>query len=353
MHWFIVPDLDGPPSGGTQYNRMLIAAANEAGVPCTALGRAAAPTVLARGTAGDMFWVDSLFLDDFAALAARVWSGTRVGLLAHYLPSLLAAGEELRLAQLTLAERVALQTASHFLVPSHFMAAVIRRLAGDGPPIVCVEPGRASAGAVRLPDPPVRALMVANLVPGKGVASFLAALAEHITEADDFALRVVGGFGRDPPYAQRCVELAGDPRLRGRVELAGELSPADTLGAMAASNLLISASGMESYGMALAEARGLGLPIVARAGGNVRNLIEVVAGGELVTDEAELAVACLRLAREPPRLRRRLVQAHAHALPPRSWADAAREFASQLAEARALMAAAFLAGERRPHAGSA
>jgi glycosyltransferase involved in cell wall biosynthesis len=276
-----------------------------------------------------------------------------VGLLAHYLPSLLTAGEKLGLAQLTLAERAALQTASHFLVPSRFMGAVIRRLAGDGPPIIWVEPGRASASALPLPAPPVRALLVAHLVPGKGVAPFLAALAEHLAEADDFSLRVVGGSGLDPHYAQRCLELAGAPRLRDRVKLLGELSPADTLRAMASSNLLISASRMESYGMALAEARGLGLPILARRGGNVANLVEAAAGGELVSDETELAIAGLRLARAPARLRRRLDQARARALPPRCWADAGRDFASPVAKLRATVTPGAIDGERRPHARSA
>jgi hypothetical protein len=349
MHWFIVPDLDGPVSGGTLYNRRFIAAANQAGVPCQTLHRAAAHAALARGTVRDVYWVDSLFLGSFAALAGRARPGVRVGLLAHYLPSLLAAGQELGRARLTRAERMALQAASLFLVPSRFMGAVVRRLAGAGPPIICVEPGRPSAGAAPPPDPPMRALLVANLVPGKGVAPFLAALAAHVTVADDFTLRVVGSFGSDPAYARSCAAFAETPRMRGRVELLGELSPEDTLRAMAASNLFISASRMESYGMALAEARALGLPIVARAGGNVANLVEGDAGGQLVSDEAELAVACLGLARDRTRHRQRLAQARTHTLPPRSWADAAREFATQVTAVCARGIPAVLDGERRQH----
>ena len=330
MQWFVVPDLDGPTSGGTQYDRMLLAAASGTGLSCATLSHAAAPAALVRATAGDVFWVDSLFLGSFAGLVACARADTPVGLIAHYLPSLVEEGEGLALDQLTVAERSALQAASLFLVTSDFMGRVIRRLVGDRSPILCVEPGRAGCEPLLLPDPPVRALLVANLVPGKGVAPFLAALAKHAILADDFSLRVVGSLGSDPAYARRCVELAADTRLRGRVDLVGELSPGDTLRAMEASNLLISASFMESYGMALAEGRAIGLPIVARAGGNVVNLVEPYSGGELVQDEDELALAFLRLVREPERLRRRLILARARSLPPRSWADAARELASQL-----------------------
>jgi glycosyltransferase involved in cell wall biosynthesis len=95
---------------------------------------------------------------------------------------------------------------------------------------------------------------------------------------------------------------------------------------MAASNLFVSASIMESFGMALAEARTLGLPIVARAGGNVATLVHGGCGGELVTDPSELAAACLRLCRDAGEHRRRLAMARATALPPRPWSEVGREF---------------------------
>ena len=331
MHWFIVPDLDGPISGGTLFNGMLIAAANEVGCPCRLLPIDQARTVLARATSEDLFWVDSLYLDEFPALVRAASPTTPVALILHYLPSLVALGEGLRASELAPAETDALRAAAMVLVPSPFMRRMIERLAGAGRTIVCVEPGRLARGRATLPEPPISAVMVANLVPGKGVAPFLASLAGQIAAADTFHLTIVGGGELDRACAERCLDLGNDPRLRGRVRFTGGLAPQETVRLMAESNLFVSASVMESFGMALAEARTLGLPIVARTGGNVGALVEEACGGELVASPAELAAACLTLCGDSAEHRRRIQRAREGAWPPRSWAEAAREFSAQVA----------------------
>jgi glycosyltransferase involved in cell wall biosynthesis len=83
---------------------------------------------------------------------------------------------------------------------------------------------------------------------------------------------------------------------------------------------------METYGMALAEARTLGLPILAHAGGNVGAHVTSGAGGELVASHEELAAAFLSLCRDPHEHHARLRLARAHALPARAWSQAAAEF---------------------------
>jgi hypothetical protein len=97
-------------------------------------------------------------------------------------------------------------------------------------------------------------------------------------------LRLARGRLRDPDQARDAAQevflrvasgirsLAADPTLRGRVKLLGELSPAAAVRVMAASNLMLSTSVMESYGMALDEARTLGLPILATAGGHTSSI---------------------------------------------------------------------------------
>src|SRR5665811_420432 len=90
MHWFIVPDLDGPISGGTQYNRNLLAALVKSDFAVRVLPVREADPVLAGAEARDCFWVDSLYLDRVSALVAKASGAARVGLLLHYLPSLVA-----------------------------------------------------------------------------------------------------------------------------------------------------------------------------------------------------------------------------------------------------------------------
>jgi glycosyltransferase involved in cell wall biosynthesis len=110
------------------------------------------------------------------------------------------------------------------------------------------------------------------------------------------------------------------------VRLLGPLPHADTLARVAASDVLLSASRMESFGLALAEARALGVPIVARDAGNAAAHVDARAGGVLVADDAELARECVRLAHDPAELARRRAAARALRPPSRSWADAACDF---------------------------
>jgi glycosyltransferase involved in cell wall biosynthesis len=260
-------------------------------------------------------------------------SGARLGLILHYLPWLLDRRAYRETSPWPAAELAALRAAQAFLVTSPFMGEVVRRLVDGSRPVLHVQPGRLARRPAALPQPPVRAVMVANLVPGKRVAEFLGALGGRLRDADQFQLRIVGGASLAPAYAQRCREMVAGPSLRGQVELVGELPPEATVREMAAGNLMLSASIMESYGMALAEARTLGLPIMATAGGNVARQVEREAGGELLGEPAQLAEACLALARNPDEHRRRMAVARASAWPARSWPQAADDW---VREARGL-----------------
>jgi glycosyltransferase involved in cell wall biosynthesis len=209
---------------------------------------------------------------------------------------------------------------------------MVRRLAGAESLILCVAPGCLASLSLSVPQPPVRALMVANLVPGKGVAELLASLASRIHATDALDLAIVGGARHDPRYAQQCHALAKDARLRGRVRFLGELSPEQTQAHLAACNLLVSASTMESYGMALAEARTVGVPILARRGGHVATLVGGQWGGEVFLNTEDLVAAVLMLCCTPTEHRRRIQLARARALPARPWSLAASEFTAQLAK---------------------
>jgi glycosyltransferase involved in cell wall biosynthesis len=166
--------------------------------------------------------------------------------------------------------------------------------------------------------------MLCNLVEGKGVLPWLEHLAPRIRDGDRFVVRIAGGG--DPRYIERCRALiASEPGLRACVELLGPLPHMEALNVLQAADLLLSASRMESYGMALAEARALGVPVLARAGGNTAAHVEPAAGGALVGDERALAGAFLALVRDRDALAAR-TRAAAAAVRARSWHDAAAEF---------------------------
>src|SRR6185436_15069272 len=179
-----------------------------------------------------------------------------IGLIVHYLPSLLRHGDELRLGDLTPAETNALRRADAFLVPSPYMKRTLERLLGElqlpTSAILVVEPEceiRPAASA-----PPVdaaRALVIANLVENKGILELLEALGRHLTPDDPLELRIAGGATSEPDYARKC-RLSAE-RLGRPVVFEGELTPELVERRLHESNLFLSASKMESYGMALGE----------------------------------------------------------------------------------------------------
>jgi glycosyltransferase involved in cell wall biosynthesis len=324
--WFVAPPLDGAISGGTLYNREIVKALRALGASVKRLDLESARASLARGAPG-LYLVDTLYLSELAELRALNHAGRTLSLVCHYLPSLVSKGDALTAADLDGDERRALDSADAFVAPSAFMQRTLARLDSSERPSVVIEPATLALGLAPegVPSSALRATVVANLVPGKGVAPFLAALARAASSRDAFELEIVGGASADPEYALGCARAAnGDPRIR----FVGALEPAALIERLGRRQLLVSASRMESFGMALAEARTLGVPIVARRGGNVAAHVTEEAGGELCRDDDELASAFLALCRNRAELSRRLELARAHPRPPRGWSEAARELLS-------------------------
>jgi glycosyltransferase involved in cell wall biosynthesis len=343
MHWFVVPQLDRPVTGGTLYNRGLIAALVARGEACRVAALPMALPVLQEAHRTDCIWIDSLYLTELPAIASALGEHPHVGLIVHYLPSLVARAGSIDVPTPSPEERAALHQARMFLVPSDFMATTVAGLLEKPRPILRVVPGceispcgrqdRSTAKLSPPRRPGVRALAVANLVPGKRVAALVDALATRLSIDDHFELTVLGDATLDPGYAQSCADLARHPSLRDRVRLLGSVAPPAVEEQLRRSNLFVSASAMESYGMALAEARTAGVPILATAGGNTGALVEPRSGGEVLDTPDRLADACVALVRSPIEHRRRLTLARAHALPPRSWSIAASDFVAQMKRA--------------------
>ncbi len=328
---WVAPPLDGPLSGGTLYNRELCRALDELEQPVQvrALDAPDLRAVIARAR---YTWVDSLYLGVLPELA-RV-APRRVGLLAHYLPTFVALGRAAAPSELARDESEALSAASALLVTSDFMREALEPLVATPKTCCVVEPGSHARLAAAAPFPSavgLRALIIANLVPGKGILPLLGALHERLQSSDRIELTIVGSRAADAPYAERCrAAIASSSELASRVTLRGALEPDQVQTELAAAQLLLSASAMESYGMALAEARVTGVPILTLAGGNSARHVDRAAGGEWVSSIAELAAACLELTRTPRLLTRRIEQARRAAVPARSWQRAARELLDQL-----------------------
>ncbi|HET9929971.1 MAG TPA: glycosyltransferase family 4 protein [Polyangiaceae bacterium] len=329
---FVVPDRSGHPSGGTRYNTALLRELGAQGaelviVPSNELGPISA-------SHAEWIWVDSLYLSLVAQLAARArgdWRA-RVGILLHYLPSLLSSGN----AALSGAEHEALQACDALVVTSEYMKAELSRRGYGAKPCAVVEPGCELTLAATAPDvTSLRALMVAHVVENKGVYELLRALATELSGSDELSLEIAGSLEVAPEYSRRCRGLLDDaPLLARSVTWLGTLDEDSTRRAYLRNNLFVSASRSESYGMALAEARTVGLPVIANAGGNVSALVNRRSGGRLCANADEVAVACVELARSASARAEVTALARAEAIPPRPWARVAEEFTERVAQFR-------------------
>jgi glycosyltransferase involved in cell wall biosynthesis len=314
---FVTPPLDGPATGGTLYNRQLLAA----------LGRFEQYSLetLPEPLQAEQVWVDSLYLAELPALRPRLAASTRVGLLLHYLPSLLSDPQLTAAEALSEVERRALEHVDMIVTPSEFLRQLVLGLC-PGKPCVCVSPGVEvpQLGGSEVRDGGV--LMVCNVTENKGVLPFLSELAQVVASAADFTLAVAGSLQLEAAYAQRCVELSQEHRwLREHVQFLGSLTQPALFDLIARASVFVSASRFESYGMALAEARALGTPILALAGGNVANLVAADSGGQLSGSPRALAEAVCQLMADERERAVRLARARSSASA-RSWGVAARDF---------------------------
>ena len=89
---------------------------------------------------------------------------------------------------------------------------------------------------------------------------------------------VLVGPALEPDYLQKLVDLIGELNLEGRVLLAGPLYGEDKLCALAAADLFVLPSFMESYGNAAAEAVAAGVPVVLTEGCGIAPQIDGRAG---------------------------------------------------------------------------
>lgn len=145
-------------------------------------------------------------------------------------------------------------------------------------------------------------LCVGPVTGDKGYAVLVAALREV---ADlDWHCTCVGAVDLEPAFAAGLADLV-DRDLAGRVEFSGALPPGRLAEVRSATDLMISASSRESFGMAVAEALACGIPVVATHVGGHREALGQAADGSLpgilvpAGDADQLAAALRRWLTEP------------------------------------------------------
>ena len=315
-------------SGGNLYNaRLLAALSSRAAVRSESIEIVRA--CVERGMPG-VYLFDSLDLEKLATFPPPT-HGQSFGLLVHHLPSL----------EPDLEDRDAVVRAEDALLPrfdvlvatSPFTAAHLRARGLSAARIVTVVPAPPAPRLdPRTYEPPLSALLVANLIPRKAVLELLRLLDPRVAPGDRFTIDVVGRDDLDVDYARSCFEcVRSSRRLATIVTFHGAIAPERMHDFYARAGAFVSASKMETFGMALQEARSYGVPILALDGGHAGQHFTDGENGLLCPSIGALADALLRITRDPARARRLFERSQQMRMQTSyGWDQAADHFLAQL-----------------------
>jgi glycosyltransferase involved in cell wall biosynthesis len=326
---FVLPPGSDEPSGGNIYNRNLLRALADL-VPVTTTTFLEAEALFLAETPGTYLF-DTLELDRVGTLPKGA-PGQHLGLLVHHLPSL---EPDLPVEHPSLAmERAMLPRFDVLVATSAFTRAWLTDRGVLEERVLTVPPATSrDQDHPRTYSEPLAVLAVANLIPRKDVLSLLRALAR--LGPAPYVLRLKGRTDLDASYADACRRVVtGSSWLSRHVLLEGPVPHEEMSLVYRASHLFVSAARMETFGMALQEARAHGIPILARDGGYVRHHFTDGENGRLLFTAEEIATEVVALAREPARMSRFFARAQSMRLDDGdTWPSASRKFLTGLGQA--------------------
>jgi glycosyltransferase involved in cell wall biosynthesis len=284
---FAVPGDLSAPTGGYAYARKVFALAPEVDL---ALEHVALPAAFPhpsradltetaarlRDAPGAVLLIDGLAYGAFTPDLLGTIHRPVVALVHH--PLALETGlEPVRREALASSERDALASAGAVVVSSHETARILAAdFAVPSAKITVAEPGTDAAPRATGTGNPVQLVAVGTVSPRKGFDILVAALAGL---ADlPWRLTIAGALDRDPAASASLFAAIDKAGLRERVSLVGVLADGELSALYAGSDVLVSPSLYEGYGMALAEALARGLPLVASTGGAAAQTVPDAAG---------------------------------------------------------------------------
>jgi glycosyltransferase involved in cell wall biosynthesis len=269
VHVLVPEGIHDPrrPSGGNTYDRRLCQALAAhgrtvrvvevpGGWPWTAeAGRGPLDAALAALGDRSLVVVDGLLASGLADVVVPAAARLRVVLLMH-----LPLGGD--------AEGAVVQGAAAVVTPSDWCRRWVLEAHGADPARVHVaQPGADTGPAAEGRPEGGRLLCVGSVTPAKGQDLLLAALSRIVGES--WTCTCVGPDDLAPGFAVRLRREAGRAGIGGRFLLVGPRVDGALDAAYAASDVLVVASRLETYGMVVTEALARGLPVIAAAVGGV------------------------------------------------------------------------------------
>mgnify|MGYP001173183550 CR=1 FL=1 len=230
------------------------------------------------------------------------------------------------------------ETLSHaacIITPSRFTRERLHELGLTTNDAVVIEPGvedlPGAKGRRRAPSTgtPWRLLCVATLIPRKGHAVLVEALAQV---ADlDWQCAFVGATDRDPEHTAAIETAISRAGLSDRITLHGAVDESRLDAHYADADLFVLASHYEGYGMVITEAIAHALPVVTTTGGALAHTLPAGAGRATPPGDADALATALRTImtdRSAYTAARQAAQTAGAQLG--DWPEAARAFAAAL-----------------------
>jgi glycosyltransferase involved in cell wall biosynthesis len=317
---FAIPGDLSLLTGGYGYARELLARLREFGIEpvhCRLPGsfpdpgpgdlQDAADAVNAAVTPGDAILIDGLAYGAFSEAAIRA-IGAPIIALCHHPLGLEAGLEPERSKALIASETKALALAARVIATSAHTARTLNqdfhvpasriRVALPG-----TEPASRAIGSGGAPS----LLAIGSITPRKAFGLLVEALAG--LKDLSWQLSIVGGTQHAPATAaevQRLIEVRG---LSPRIACLGELEGTALGDVFGRSDIFVSSSLYEGYGMALAEALARGLPIITTTGGAAPETVPDGAALKVPPGDITVLREALRSLISDPALRKRLSDA--------------------------------------------
>jgi len=163
----------------------------------------------------------------------------------------------------------------------------------------------------------------------KGTDVFVAALPGLLARSPKLSVTMAGGIPQnrkgDQRWRARILEGVG-PDAQPRVHLPGWLDPSQLLTLLRRTSVFVAPSRYETFGQGIAEALGLGLPVIAGDTPAIRELITPHVNGLLVPpgEVPPLIGGIMDLLRDPTRARSMGIAARERAARELQWSDVAR-----------------------------
>lgn len=281
---FIHPPTNGLPSGGNRYNERILQQARRRCFDLTpeAVTDFDREYVSQLNHAYTLLIWDSLFWDKLASLSSVLQTG-RSCLLCHYLPSLNPKLDQQRRQQWRTLENDVLRQMRRIIVTGQWTADILHRRY-PGKPIDLCTPGidpifLRNDKNIRPAGTPPQLLTVANLLSEKGYLDILYVLSG--LDSYPWHWHVCGSDGVDAQFAGQFRQTVRRLGLTSRISYHGTLTPPQIAGLMQNTDLWVSASYYESFGMAVAEAAAMRLPIITTATGAAGTMVRHATNGFL------------------------------------------------------------------------